>query len=129
MKGIRRRRPAAPRGMLLNSQRKEKKHSQQVRIKTPVHTSSSVQAGRALRILRERTQEVYFPKLKQLLLYIIDTMDNALYYKAPPMSVCFEDVVKGIELNLDVNVGHIKNECLAYEEENAILLHDINMQK
>ena len=45
------------------------------------------------------------------------------------MSVCFKDVVKGIELNLETNVGHIKNECLAHEQENATLLHDINIQK
>ena len=27
------------------------------------------------------------------------------------------------------NVGHIKNECLTHEQENAILLHDVNMRK
>ena len=112
-----------------NSPTMTKTASQNVRIPTPVHITPSIQATNAIEILRKQVKRFYSHKLKQLISYICDTMEKAMYYKDAPLLITYKDVLKGIELSLNNHVGKVKKTCLILEKENDIIRKKLNNKK
>eukprot|EP00943_MAST-04B_sp_MAST-4B-sp1_P006740 g6740.t1 len=113
----------------LNTTHIKRSSSPSIRIPTPVHLTSSVQASNAIEILNKQRKRIYNTKLKQLLGYICETLENAMYYKAAPVLITYKDIIKGIELSLSNHVGKVKKACLMLEKENDTLRAKINNDK